>query len=69
MYKIKTEYVYKVFISNNEIFDFSYYLTKSKYYKNLNELVIGKMKDETGGVCDWRICWIKTKNVFILSRQ
>ena len=30
MYKIKTEYVYKVFISNNEIFYFSYYLTKSK---------------------------------------
>ena len=52
MYKIKIEYVYKVFISNNEIFDFSYYLTKSKYYKNLNELVIGKMKHETGGVCD-----------------
>ena len=52
MYKIKIEYVYKVFISNNEIFDFSYYLTKSKYYKNLNELVIGEMKHETGGVCD-----------------
>ena len=30
--------------------DLSDYLTKSKYYDDLNKLVIGKMKDETGGV-------------------
>ena len=28
----------------------SNYLTKSKYYDDSNKLVIGKMKDETGGV-------------------
>ena len=32
------------------MFDFSNYLTKSKYYDNSSKLVIGKMKDETGGV-------------------
>ena len=29
------------------MFDFSNYLTKSKYYDNSNKLVVGKMKDET----------------------
>ena len=32
------------------MFAFSNYSTNSKYYENLNKLVIGKMKDETGGV-------------------
>ena len=32
------------------MFDFSHYLTKSKYYDNSNKLVIGKMKNETGGI-------------------
>ena len=31
------------------MFAFSNYSTNSKYYENLNKLVIGKMKDETGG--------------------
>ena len=51
---IKIEDVYEDFSSNKEMFDFSDYLTKSKYYYNdnynSNKLVIGKMKDETGGV-------------------
>ena len=32
------------------MFDFINYSTKSKYDDNSNKLVIGKMKDETGGV-------------------
>ena len=32
------------------MFDFSTYLTKSKYHDDSNKLAIGKMKDETGGV-------------------
>ena len=32
------------------MFDFSNYSTKSKYCDDSNKLVIGKMKDETGGV-------------------
>ena len=33
-----------------EMFHFSNYSTKSKYYDNSNRLVTGKIKDETGGV-------------------
>ena len=50
MYEIKIEDIYDVFSTNKEIFDFSNYSTKSKYYHDSNKLVTGKMKDETGGV-------------------
>ena len=46
MYEIKTE----DFSSNKEMFNFSNSSTKSKYYDNWNKLVIGKIKDGTGGV-------------------
>ena len=47
---LKTEGLYEHFSSDKEVFDFSNYSTKLKYYDNSNKLVIGKMKDETGGV-------------------
>ena len=50
MYEIKIEDVYKDFINNKEMFDFSNFSTKSKYYDNSNKLVTSKMKDETAGV-------------------
>ena len=50
MYEIKTEDVYEDFSSNKEIFDFSNYSIKSKYYDNSNKLIIGKVKEETGVV-------------------
>ena len=50
MYEIETEDVCEDFGSNKEMFDFSNYSTKSKYYDDSNKLVIGKMKDETGFV-------------------
>ena len=50
MYEIETEDVYEDLGSNKEMFDFSNYSTKSKYYDDSNKLVIGKMKDETGFV-------------------
>ena len=34
MYEIKTEDVYEYFSSNKEMFDFSNYSTKSKYFDN-----------------------------------
>ena len=40
MYEIKTEDVYKDFSNDKEMFDFSNYSTKSKYYDNSNELVV-----------------------------
>ena len=48
--EIKTEDVYEDFNRDKEIFDFSNYSTKSKYYDNSNKLVVGKMKDETRGI-------------------
>ena len=32
------------------MYDFSYYLTRSKCFYDLSKLVLGKMKDKTGGV-------------------
>ena len=42
MHEDETKDVYEDFSSNKEIFDFSYYSTKSKYYDNSNKLVIDK---------------------------
>ena len=36
-------------------------MTKSKYYDDLNKLVIGKMKDETGGVATEKFVGLKPK--------
>ena len=39
-----------IFSSDGEKFSFGKYSTKSKYYDNLNKLIIGKMEDQTEGV-------------------
>ena len=49
-YEIETENVYDNFSKNKEMFDFSNYFPKSKYYDDWNALVVGKIKDEMGGV-------------------
>ena len=49
MYEIKTEDAYKDFSNDKDMFDFSNYSTKSRYY-NSNKIVVGKMQDETAGV-------------------
>ena len=46
MYETKTD----DFSNNKEMFNFSNYSTKFKYYDNSKKLVVGKMKDETVGV-------------------
>ena len=63
MYELKTEDIYEDFSGNKEMFDFSNYSTKSKYYSknNSNKLVIGKMKDETRGIAIEEIVWLKPK--------
>ena len=61
MYEIKTKDVYGDFSRDKEMFDFSNYSTKSKYYDNSNKLVIGKMKDETGGVASKEFVGLKPK--------
>ena len=61
MCEIKTEDGYEDFSSDKEMFDFSNYSTKSKYYDDSNKLVIGKMKDETGGVTVEEFVGLKSK--------
>ena len=41
--------------------DFINYMTKSKYYYDSNKLVVGKMKDETGGVAIEEFFGLKPK--------
>ena len=50
MYQNKTEDIYEDFSNNKEMFDFSNYSIKSKYYDHSSKLVVRKMKDEVAGV-------------------
>ena len=61
MYTIKTEDVFEDFSSDKEMFDLSKYSAKSNYNDNSNKLVIGKMKNETGGVA--------IEDLFIFGRR
>ena len=49
-YEIKSEDVYKEFYKWKDLFDFSNYFKDSRFYDDTNKKVIGKMKDEYGGV-------------------
>ena len=49
-YEIKSENVYEEFFKWKDLFDFSNYSKDSKFFDNANKKVIGKMKDEFGGV-------------------
>ena len=61
MYEFTTENVYEDFSSDKQMFGFSNYSTKSKYYDNSNKLNIGKMKDETWGVAIEEYVGLKPK--------
>ena len=50
IYEIKTEYVYKDFSNDKEMFDLSNFSAKSKCYDNSSKLGVGKMKNKTAGV-------------------
>ena len=54
---MKAEEIYKDFSNNKEMFDFSNYLTKSKYFDNSNKSRVGKMKDEIAGVGIGEFVW------------
>ena len=49
-YEIKSENDYEDFFRWKDLFDFSNYSKDSKFYDDANKKVIGKMKDEYGGV-------------------
>ena len=61
MYETKTEDVWEDFSSDKDIFDFSNYSSKTKYYDNSNKLAIGNMKDETGSVAIEEFVGLKPK--------
>ena len=61
MYEMKTEDVDQDFGSDKEMFDFSNYCSKSKYYDDSNKLVIRRMKDETEGVVIKEFVGLKPK--------
>ena len=49
-YEIKSKNVYEEFFKWKDLFDFSNYSKDSKFFNETNKKVIGKMKDEFGGV-------------------
>ena len=49
------------------MFDFSNYLANSKYFDDSNKLVVGKMKDEIGGVAIEEFIGLKSKD-FVFGR-
>ena len=56
MYGNKTEDIYEDFSINKEMFDFSNYLVKSKYYDNSKKLLLEKIKLEKSwlrNLLDW----------------
>ena len=68
MYEMKTEDVDQDFGSDKEMFDFSNYCSKSKYYDDSNKLVIRRMKDETEGVVIKEFVGLKPKtNSFFID--
>ena len=49
-YEIKSKSIYEEFFKWKDLFDFSDYSKDSKFFNETNKKVIGKMKDEFGGV-------------------
>ena len=60
-YKIKSEDVYEEFFKQKHLFDFSNYPKGSKFFDETNKKVIGKMKDEVGGVIVDEFIGLKSK--------
>ena len=60
-YKIKSENVCEEFFKWKNLFDFSNYLKDSKFFVQTNKSVIGKMKDEFGGVIIDEFVALKSK--------
>ena len=61
MYGSKTKDVSKDFNKDKEMFHFSNYSLRSKYYDDSNKLVVSKIKNETGGVAIKEFVGLKPK--------
>ena len=60
-YEIKSENVFKEFFKWKDLFDFSNYSKDSKFFDETNKKVIGKMKDEVGGIIVNEFVGLKSK--------
>ena len=60
-YKIKSKNVYEEFFKWKNLFDFSNHSKDSKFFNETNKKVIGKMKDEFGGVIVIEFVRLKSK--------
>ena len=60
-YEIQSENVYEKLFKWKHLFDFSNYLKDSKFFDETNKKVIGKMKDEFGGVIVTEFVGLKSK--------
>ena len=61
IYEIKSENVYEKVFKWKDLFDFSNYSKDSKFFDDANKKVIGKMKDEYGGVIIDEFVGLKSK--------
>ena len=60
-YEIKSKNVYKEFFKWKDLFDFSNYSKDSKFFNETNKKVIGKMKNEFGGIIISEFAGLKSK--------
>ena len=60
-YEIKSENVYDEFFKWKDLFDFSNYSKDSKFYDDSNKKVVGKKKDEMGGIIIDEFIGLKSK--------
>ena len=58
--------MYEDFNADEEMFDFSYYSVKPKYYDDLNKLFVVTINDETVGVAIEKFIELKPKMYWLL---
>ena len=66
-YKIKSKNFYEEFYKQKDLFDFSNYSKDSKYFNETNKKVIGKIKDEFGGVIIIEFVRLKSK-IYLIKK-